>query len=431
MRTEAIYHHRQRTATTCPKGIVRAIKRVMLDDNGPRNFLSTTLMWSVWGYEFDHARWLENIRYCQSFGLDGIRTLGSVMGNSWEGRKIDPTRPEYEAALAGQIDEAFAHGLRQFPFTMLGDHFTDVHAATDKQCMVLLGREEKIGYIEIANEWNHAVKISKDDLMRIARKVRLLFPKTLLALSRPPTNGTMDMKAMMRELGGPLIFPRHTARGEDDRHWRQARQPYDFKGDEWPCSNQEPPGPASSVGELWKPRQLGAMRWLSHAAGCGVFCHHTGNGVRGKDDPANQRQANLWQVDGFADQIAALRIVERWLPEGVQNWKVVNNGRDLEHPLQLPDKLKDGFWEGNDDVELGSVNKNYCALGPDGRFLVGLFGVNDDNRAGQALYKMHVDCFDSLTGANVKSANLAKNQWLSLPGRRDREMSYIIVGHRL
>ena len=88
-----------------PRGIVRTNGRQMLDDNGPKHFLSTTLMWSVYGYEHEHGRWLRNIRYAASNGCDGIRTLGSVMGNSWQPRVIDPTLPGYEPALAGQIDD--------------------------------------------------------------------------------------------------------------------------------------------------------------------------------------------------------------------------------------------------------------------------------------------------------------------------------------
>jgi len=141
-------------------------------------------------------------------------------------------------------------------------------------------------------------------------------------------------------------------------------------------------------------------------------------------------------VDGIDEQYAALRMVEQWLPDGVQNWKVINNGRDTgpepHHPLQLPDGLGDGFWEGDGDVEEGDCNKNYAAIGPDGRFMVGLFGLNEGTarRSGQALYGMHVDCFDSLTGAAVKQTDIAAGQWLTLPGRRDREMSYITVGQR-
>jgi len=416
-----------------PKGIVRPSGRMLLDDNGPRHFLSTTLMWSNWGYREDRDRLKANLAYCQSFALDGIRTLGSVMGDSWEGRKTDPTWPDYEDVIAGQIDTAFSYDLRQFPFTMLGDHFTDVHAATDRMINALRGREEKIGYIEIANEWGHAVKISEADLLTIARKVRAAFPTMLLALSRPQSGGIDAMKALLNQIGGPCIFPLHTDRDENDRHWRQVRQAYDFHaiGIDESGSDQEGPGPASSVGELWKPRQLGMKRWLASVAGCGVFCHHTGNGVRGKDDPANNRQPNLMDVQGFADQIAALKMVERWLPDGVQNWKVVNNGPSRQHPLSLPPADGDGFWAGNGDVENGDTNKNYAVLGPNG-FMLGLFGLNegDDRRSGQAFYDMHVDCFDSLTGTLVKPADLVQDQWLTLPGRRDREMSYIVVGRR-
>lgn len=418
--------------TDGPRGIVRTSGRMLLDDRGPRHFLSTTLMWSVFGYRSERDQWLEDVRWCQSHGMDGIRTLGSVVGPSWAGRQTDPTWPDYEDVLAGQIDTAFAHGLRQFPFTMLGDHYTDVHRATDRMLNVLRGREDKIGYVEIANEWGHAVEISQADLMTIALKVRQALPNTLLALSAPKVGQVDAMKALMKQIGGPLIFPRHTERKENDRNWRQVRQAYDFNSDPWTGSDQEPPGPASSVGELWKPRQLGAMRWLAHAAGCGVFVYHTGNGIRGNDDPSHNRQPRLAQIAGVEDQVAALHMAPRFLPEGVQNWKIENNGRDDKHPLQLPDAIDDGFWEGDKDVEPGDCNKNYAALGPDGRFLVGLFGLNegDDRRAGQALYDLHVDCFDSLTGALVKSVDLARNQWLTLPGRRDRESSYYIVGQR-
>ena len=417
---------------TLPRGIVRTRGRMMLDDNGTKNFLVTTLMWSVWGAEFDFPRWDANLAYCQSFALDGIRTLGSVMGASWEGRKIDPTRPEYQNSLALMFDTAFSRGLRQFPFTMLGDHFTDVHKATDLMIEVMKGREEKIGCVEVANEWGHAVEISAADLVKIGKKVRAAFPEMLLALSRPRTGQVAEMQSLMAQVGGPMYFPRHLARQENDRNWRQARQPYDFQDDAESGHNQEPAGQASSVGELWKPRQRGCMRWLATVAGCGADCLHTGNGVRGKDDPAHGRQPNLMDIPEFADYVAAVRMVERWLPEGVQNWTVVNNGPSRNHPLSLPRDIGDGFWEGSDDIEKGDCNKNYAVLGPDGRFMVGLFGLNegDARRSGQALYDMHVDAFDSLTGEQVESKNLAQGGWLTLPGRQDREMSHIIVGQR-
>lgn len=419
-----------------PKGIVRSSGRMLLDDNGVKNFLTTTLMWANWGYREDRERLKENFAYCQSFKLDGIRSLGSVMGNSWEGRKTDPTWPDYEEIIRGQVQLAGSYGLRQFPFTMLGDHFTDVHKATDRMINALRGLEELLGSIEICNEWGHAVEIPLGDLMTIARKVRAAFPNTLLSLSRPQSGQADQMKALMREIGGPMIFPRHTERNENDRNWRQVRQAYDFVNDEpWSAYDQEGPGPASSVGELWKPRQMGMKRLLGAWAGCGAYCIHTGNGVRGKDDPANNRQPNLMDIQGFPDMVAALRMVERWMPEGVQNWKVVNNGRDTgpepHHPLQLPDAVKDGFWEGNDDVEQGSVNKNYAVISPNGHdFMVGLFGLNDDNRAGQALFTMRVNAFDSLTGVQNFNGTVNKDQWLGLQGRTDREMSHVVVGAR-
>jgi len=427
-----------------PRGTVRTSGRMMLDDRGPRNFLSTTLMWANWGYREDRDRLKQNFAYLQSLGLDGIRPLGSVMGDSWAGRQTDPTWPDYEDVIAGQIDLAWTYGLRQFPFTMLGDHFTDVHKATDRMISALRGREEKIGYLEIANEWGHAVEISEADLMTIAKKVRAAFPNMLLALSRPKAGGADVMKALMKQIGGPLVFPRHTERKENDRNWRQVRQSYDFQDDDWTASQQEPPGPASSVGELWKPRQHGCMRWLAHAAGCGIHCHHTGAGVRGRHSAAtssvSERHANLFEVPGFVEQIAALKMIERFLPEGVQNWNVENNGRDKLHPLQLPEAVGDGggFWAGDDDVELGDVNKNYAVLGPDGRFMVGIFGLNgetnepplSERRAGQALYPMVIEAFDSLTGESIEKGDVDTGEWITLPGRRDREMSYIVMGQR-
>ena len=414
-----------------PKGIVRTSGRMMLDDNGPKHFLSTTLFWSAWGYTHDHDRWLQNVQYAKSKGCDGIRTLGSVMGPSWA-NKIDPLAPNYEQELGGMIDEAFSNGLRQFPFTMLGDELTDIHRATDRMISVMRGREEKIGYVEIANEWGHAVNISEADLMTIARKVRAAFPNMLLALSRPKEGDAPAMIARMKQIGGPLVLPRHTARQENDRNWRQVRQAYDFQGDPFTGSNQEPPGPASSVGELWKPRQLGMMRWLSHAAGCGVFVFHTGNGIRGINDPAHNRQPNLWEVSGIDGMWDALHKVAKLLPEGVQNWKLVNNGPSRQHPLSLPRDIGDGFWEGNGDIVKGDVNKNYAVLGPNGQFVSGIFGLNEgqERRSGQALYNMNVTAIDSLTEAEVKSIPLAGGFWLTLPGRRDREISYILVGQR-
>lgn len=415
-----------------PHGIVRTEGRMMLDDDGAKNFLSTTLMWSVWGFANDFNRWCKNLDYWSGFGGDGIRSLGSVMGDSWEGRKIDPTHPNYEEWLAGMIDTAFnSYGLRQFPFTMLGDHFTDVHAATDRMLRVLEGREEKIGCIEIANEWDHAVKISKEELIAIGKKVRATMPNTLLALSRPRGLNSAEMREWMSQVGGPLFFPRHTERKENDRNWRQVRQGYDFIDDPWTGSHNEPPGPASSVGQLWKPRQHGCMRMLGAWAGCGLHVVHTGNGVRGKDDPANGRKPDLMDIPGFDKIMGGIRMVERWMPPGVQNWKVVNNGPSRRHPMSLPREVGDGFWEGNDDVEKGSCNKNYAVLGPGGKFYVGHFGTNDDHRIGQALYDMKLQAYDTLTGMLAFDGILRKDKWLSLPGRTDREMSYVVEGQRL
>jgi hypothetical protein len=127
-------------------------------------------------------------------------------------------------------------------------------------------------------------------------------------------------------------------------------------------------------------------------------------------------------------------MVTKWLPADVQDWKIVNNGRDDQHPLQLPDPLKEGFWEGGGDIVLGDCNKNYAALGPDGQFMVGLFGLNAGSarRSGQALYDLQVSAYDSLTGELVKaSLPVKKGAFLTLPGRQDREISYILVGRRL
>ena len=411
----------------------------MLDDGGIQNFLSTTFFWSVRGARNEEARWRKNLQFMKDKNLDGYRSIAAV--TEWGDNSINPYWADYEESLRKTIDVSFdEYGLRQFPLTVYGGGPLNFYELIDKVIRVCKPRPEKIGYFEVCNEVYTNSKLPEDMLKEGFRRLKAAFPNNLIALSCPKVSDTgwKNMLAMAKELGAG-VFPAHTERKENDRNWRQCRQCYDFNNSPLSGSDQEGPGPASSVGELWKPRQLGMKRWLGAGAGCGDFVHHTGSGIFGVADPSRNRQANIYETPGIDDQFEALRMVERWMPQGFQNWKIVNNGRDREHPLQLPDAVKDGFWEGNGDIVKGDVNKNYAILGPAGRFYVGIFGLNGDRneepyterRAGEALYSMNLKCFDSLTGILVREKTLHKGQWLTLPGRRDREISYIIEGQRL
>lgn len=224
------------------------------------------------------------------------------------------------------------------------------------------------------------------------------------------------------------MFTLHLRRSDHDYKWSAVRQGYDLKDFPHVASNNEGQGLQSSVDTLDNPLQLACYRALGVICGGGPFVLHVGQGVTGKADPTHGRPENMWDVPYIDPAIKAVSGVDDLLPAGIENWRVVNNGRD-DHPLPLDDKL--GFWEG-EQGRAPAVNKNYAAYNHD-EFRVALIGCRSANEtgpvpAGIATRDCHVEAFDPATMKMVAWADLKAGQAWTVPGRHDTMAGYIIKG---
>ena len=106
-----------RRANPCPpaqgQDQARIHRRAVADAAGPFNALGATLFWGAWAYKFDRARLDRNLEALSGAGIDYIRVLGSVGGDSWEDRQTDPRWEDYDAIIAGVTDLAYdRYGVR-------------------------------------------------------------------------------------------------------------------------------------------------------------------------------------------------------------------------------------------------------------------------------------------------------------------------------
>ena len=445
-------------ATTPPitparTGIVHCERRVVRDDLGVFHPLGLTFFWALYGWKFEREKVLAHLAWLQSKRLDYLRILGEV---DWEGRSIDPNWPDYAVNLQDFVDAAYAHGLR-VELTIVGGRQYDVDTGAvrfvppllaHQVAQALKGRETKVMHYEMANEYSRLDKVEEDDLVDMARVVVAETPN-LVALSCPmATPGTAEaellaedkdstltgaarMKLLTKQAGADA-YVIHPRRSTHDNGWSHVRQGYDFKDFETAVWNNEPEGPQSSVVPMSDPLQLACGRLLGILCGGAGYVLHVGQGVTGEADPKHGRPAFMWQVPNIDHMLAVVRGVDVLVPDGIENWTVVNNARDA-HPLPLPTS---GFWEGSHGAE--GVNKNYAAIaGAEWRVII--TGVRSRAAVGPvhigtAKQGCHVEAYDparaylGLEPALIAVADLAAGQRWELPGRADTMAAYWIRG---
>lgn len=423
------------------RGIPQLLGRAIIDDDGLHNYLGITYFYAPYAYEFERDRFERSADWLAEKRFDYARVLAEV---DWPGRSIDPRRPSYEAVLAGTIDGLAKRGIRT-QLSLVGGVKPDLDVLLDKVIRVCQPRADKLLYLEGANEAHRLDKVTEVQLVKINERLLSALPN-LTALSCPPSGeGQLARWIRLQKECKARVLALHTERNEADAHCRQVRQAYDFVhvGENSTGSDQEGPGSDSSVGQLESPRWQALKRALAHLAGAGAYTYHCGAGVSGVPVPAYGRPAEFWETENVDAIISALHVVGALLPNGCQNWRLVNNGRDKEHPLQLDDRVSRpskpvegaGFWEGAADAH-GIANKNYAALGPHDLFYETLIGVNAHVNGGlvpvgQALRRMYVEAIDPVDGRLVDERDLAAGvRWL-LPGRPDKQMGYLIRGRYL
>jgi hypothetical protein len=203
--------------------------------------------------------------------------------------------------------------------SLIGDplEHADAMSLAEKVKRVLVGRAHKVVDLEMANEWSNG---DKTDIDTMVEMVGILKPSGVKVIGLS-SNFEDPIRDGLRRAGGTLLTA-HSDRDPGSFKWRQVRQMRDcvVAGSDV-MSENEPPGPHASVGgDNSSPLQLALMRATAHIQGCGLWVLHVADMVKGVLDPAHDRHANLEEVPNLDAILQAVRRVDGFLPDGVENW---------------------------------------------------------------------------------------------------------------
>jgi hypothetical protein len=401
-------------------GIVQTDRRALRDDQGPLHGLGLTFFWAYQGETTEHERFIANLDWLTDPAFpyrrpDYLRILAQV---DWQGRAIDPNAPDYEANLGKTIDDIYAHGMR-VEVSIIGGPLSrsDAVSLAQKVARVLVGREHKVIDLEMANEWSADNKTSIDAMVAMVG----VFAQSGVHVIGLSSNLEPEIVDGLRRSGGTLLTE-HSDRDRGDLKWRQVRQMRDCTaGSPFVMTQNEPPGPNSSLETNDSPVQLAIMRATAHTQGCALYVLHVGDMVTGLADTSRNRHANLSEVPGLDAILQAVRRVDAFLPEGVENWTSTNQHGHTDrvgpHPL-----LADGIWSDGDDH---GVDRAHGAVSGN-QFVEVLLGVKDYVNL-QAAQALAFDALDPSTGT-VTHYELGAGQSARLAGRADTMAGYLIRG---
>jgi len=142
-----------------------------------------------------------------------------------------------------------------------------------------------------------------------------------------------------------------------------------------PKGGSEPPGPESSVEELWDPLRLAALRRVHVVGGTSRWVLHMGAGIRGGGaaDLARGRKSNFWEYDAgglpstLTAIVAALRATDAASPADCVNWQPMK-GHWADTRL-----TSDVVWADDPHADHG-CNRVYGSYTGD-RFAAVVFGI--------------------------------------------------------
>ena len=311
-----------------PKGLTRMSGRVVLDDSGPMNALGTTLMWGLWGYKFDRSRLQRHFEWGADNGLGFFRMFGEVRDKQgqeppfWRDQAIVPVGsdgypewPDYEGCVQGCTQMAIDHGMR-IEWSVFGSGLDHKRRTCERFVAGVKPVMTGMQMGEVANE-NQGFGEAGVEMRQLASYLRSQLgavPLALTAIGEDPA-----MVHALYDGSAADIFTFHFERTMWENGWRPVRQPWGGK-DFGAFSNNEPVGDHSSVESDTDPERItiGAVNaWLTGASHTVI---HTGAGVRGVDDPARGRVANLWDVTSMGPVLAALKKIRAILPPGLSGW---------------------------------------------------------------------------------------------------------------
>lgn len=446
----------QDSQPTARTGIVRSNYKVVLDDGGEFHPLGLTWFPGLYMLKYERPRLMAHLKWFATKRFDYLRSLAEC---DWVGRDWGPYWPDYDVLLQEYTDLVYDHGMR-VEWTIVGGRQYDqngvrrfVPATLAKRVSdALRDRAHKVMHYECANEWARLDKVSMEDLVKMGTVLSMSSPN-LASLSCPQGerehqatheqlisedkveefSGYSDMISATKQ-AGCKAFTLHPRRSSHDSGWSHVRQGYDFKDFPGPTWNNEPEGPQSSVVSMTNTLQLTCTRLLGIMCGGAGYVLHVGQGVTGTASPAYGRPENMWEVVSIDEIMAAVRGCDDLMPQGVENWRVVNNGRS-DHPLQLDPVT--GFWESGIHDRAPAVNKNYAALAPNGvDFVVMLIGCKSAGTVGpvpggKPRRLCYVRVIHPVTKEVITEQHLTTGEMLQVPGRGDSMAGYVVQGRYL
>jgi hypothetical protein len=331
------------------RGMVRLQGRALADAGGPFNALGTTLFWALWGESRDPDRLDKNLTWLAARGVDYVRILGMVGGESWEDRTIDPASPDYWPTVDRLLNRLASHGLRAQVtlFAEADDMMPDRTARerfVDRWAEIANAHPERFVMLEIANE--HAQNGIEDITELRALGSRLARgTSVLVALSAPVGGRECEVYAG----SAADLATVHYSREEDDAgSWASVREPWKWPqgfddacpGRLPPAVNNEPIGPQSSVAADDDPLRLAMAYVMTFVAGNAAYVLHTGAGVRGggAGDAARGRPANIFEVSRIEQTLTAIAAARGYLPAGLANWSRLDPASE-QFPFEGIDRL--------------------------------------------------------------------------------------------
>lgn len=323
-------------------GLTRAAGRRFVDDGGAFLPLGGTLFWAMRGWKFERDRVKRNMEYLARY-CDYQRILAQV---GWVGNEIDEDWPDHVQILGEVIDYAYdVLGMRT-QVTGIGGGNYNGDKVINNMIMAIRGRESKVIYNEVVNEWYGNFDGTEAQMKALGKKLKTALPN-LVALSAPQEELSTTRTNPWVGDGWATMGTGHKDRTDSkaDWKWRHVRQTWESRNPSYPLSHGEPGGPLSSVASFMEPIHLVMSRAVGILCGFEAYCLHNAAGVQGRVDPQRNRPANVWETPGIDRIMAVVRSLDQILPPTPSRGEATRKGLG-PHPLTADLNWPDGHDHG-------------------------------------------------------------------------------------
>jgi len=409
-----------------PKGLTRMNGRVCQDDNGPMNAVGTTLMWGLHGCKFEESRLRQHYEWAADMGLQFFRMLGEVRDTDpnaepfWKDLAIVPVGsadyPEwsdYERQVQACTQMALDHGMR-VEWSIFGTGRDNKTRTVERWLAGVKPVMPGVQMTEVANE-SQGFSSDGAELREIASIIRShLGQDHPLALT-----AVAEDDAMALYYGSAAnLFTFHFDRTDGENGWRWVRQPWPGK-DFGAFSDNEPKGDHSSIASDTDPERITMAGVNAFLVGACHHVIHTGAGVRGIDDPARGRVANLWDVPSFTQVLPAMKKWRALLPADLAQW-TKENWYWPGHPFLIAENFI------GDSALAANYGATRCFAATNGnRFIASPIGIMNEFPM-VAKTAMRYTCYD-WTGEPYMEGLAAKGEAFLFKNR----YSSVVIGERV